>query len=339
MAEKINILVVEDNLVMQHYIKAAITANDDYHIQGIVADGLEAVEQARTLCPDIILLDLFLPGIDGIEVIKRVMASEPCPIVVISSELDRNDRDLSFEAQKAGAVDVLPKPKGMQPKDFDAFVDQLSSTIRITSQIKVAGKRLKTRTMEPPSQLPYVLDLDFELLLIGSSTGGPAALYRLLESIAPDFSYSVVVAQHMASGFTEGLCQWLGKTGCKVKIAQNGEFMQPGVVYLAEDDRHIVVGANRRLLQLEMKATFTPSVDKLFLSAADRFNGKMCAAILTGMGSDGTEGMQALHHKGVFTIAESQDSCVIFGMPKAAIASGAIKSILHLDEIAAILAR
>lgn len=334
MAEPVRILLVEDNLVMQYYIKAAISEQPDFAIAAIAADGLEAVEQAVSLRPDVILLDLYLPSIDGIEVIYRVMQQAPCPIVVISSELDRAGRDLSFEAQKAGAVDILAKPKGMQEADYRTFADQLSAIIRALAGSAVA--RLPSSVDLAPTA--YALKVQFDLLLIGASTGGPAALYRLLETIGPDFDYSVVIAQHMAEGFTDSLCQWLAKTGCRVKLAAHGEPLQRATVYLAPDNRHVLIGKQQRLWLKHSPMTFTPNVDELFFSAADNYSGRICALLLTGMGSDGAEGLLKLQGSGAFTVAESEQSCVVFGMPKAAIACGAAKSILSLDEICAMLA-
>lgn len=320
---------------MQYYIKAAIEENADFHIAAITADGLDAVDKAVQLRPDVILLDLFLPTIDGIEVIQRVMEQAPCPIVVISSELDRAGRNLTFEAQSAGAVDILAKPRGMEEEDFRQFAEKLATVIRGLGA--TATPRVPPQSAQPLVQPDVAIHVSFDLLLIGASTGGPAALYRLLEMMGPVFSYPVVVAQHMADGFTESLCEWLGKTGCTVKVASHGETMRPATVYLAPDNRHIRIGADNCLWIMDRPMTFTPNVDVLFQSAVDNYRGRICAVLLTGMGSDGAEGMLKLKTAGAFTIAESESSCVVFGMPRAAILAGAAKSILSLDEIGALL--
>ncbi len=337
---KIRILVVEDNLVVQQYIKAALKENPSNKLVEIVSDGLEAVEKAIQLQPDIILLDLFLPGIDGIDVIKRVMHQCPCPIVVISGELDRKDRDLTFEAQRAGAVAVLAKPRGMEQDDFLRFSKELCRAVETMSKVKVVRRWFDQRSNKKavPVASHSLLAVKCDLLLIGSSTGGPAALYKILEAIAPDFSYKVLISQHIAAGFVETLASWLEKTGCKVKLANHGEQMQAGNVYLPPDCKHLEVGSGESLMVVEDEhARFTPSVDRLFLSAANNFKGEMCALILTGMGDDGTIGMTKLFEKGALTVAESEASCVIYGMPMMAVQAGAIKAILSLDEICSAL--
>lgn len=333
--EKIRILLVEDNLVVQQYLKAALQTRPENEVIGIVADGNEAVECAVNLKPDIILLDLFLAGMDGIDVIGHVMHYAPCPIIVISGELDRKDRDLAFEAQRAGAVSVMPKPYGMEAEQFTAFSSELCHLVSLMAKVKVTRRWYKqANNISTPLMTQPLLRIDCELLVIGSSTGGPAALYRILESIGANFPFAVLIAQHIAKGFAQTLCDWLGKTGCKVSIPIEGEQLKPGQVYLAPDDHHMVLDEELRLQLIDDESRiFLPNVDLLFQSVAKFYNGKTCALLLTGMGNDGAMGMVDLYRKGALTVAESETSCVIYGMPKAAVEAGAVRAKLSLDEI------
>ncbi len=335
----IRILVVEDNLVVQHYVRSALSVDSKNEILAIVDNGIDALKAAIRMKPDVILLDLFLPGMDGMDVIRHVMSEAPCPIVVLSAELDRKDQDLTFEAQRSGAVSVLAKPQGMEPAQFQAFSDNLCKTVQLMAQVKVTRRWLPTAAVSPAVEPSLLASGDrWDLLAIGSSTGGPAALYSLLEALGAAFNFPVLIAQHIAPGFGATLCEWLAKTGCPICIPEHGEKAQAGKVYLAPDDRHLVYGAGGVLFHVENPAArFTPSVDMLFDSIAPHPTGQVAAIILTGMGNDGTAGMHHLYRQGAQTIAEAESSCVVFGMPAAAIAAGVVRSVLPLSDIAELL--
>lgn len=333
-SDSIRILLVEDNLVVQQYLKAALQQRPEHQIVGVIGDGAVAAEEAVRIQPDLILLDLFLPGMDGIDVIHHVMHHAPCPIIVISGELDRKDRDLAFEAQRAGAVSVIPKPCGMEPEQFQAFSGELCHLVRLMAKVKVTRRWSKQPAVLADEPLQSLLKIDCDLLVIGSSTGGPAALYRILETLGGKIPFAVLIAQHIAAGFGATLCEWLAKTGCHVCIPQDGQILQKGQVYLAPDDRHMVLDEQWRLrLPQDSSCIFTPNVNMLFESVAMHYHGRVCALLLTGMGNDGAAGMAALYRKGVLTIAEAESSCVIFGMPKSAIEAGVVRAKLPLDEI------
>ncbi|MEZ5435675.1 MAG: chemotaxis-specific protein-glutamate methyltransferase CheB [Pseudomonadales bacterium] len=339
MENTIRILVVEDNLVVQHYIRGALSTEPCNEIIAVIDNGIDALQAISTLKPDVVLLDLFLPGMDGIDVIRRVMADAPCPIVVLSAELDRKDQDLTFEAQRAGAVSVLAKPVGMEAEQFQQFSQTLCKTIKLMSQVKVTRRWLSTPNTPPPPVIPTSTTAprtlkDCTLVAIGSSTGGPAALYSILEALGSDFPFSVLIAQHIAVGFATTLSDWLAKTGCPIHIPEQGEVMQRGQVYLSPDNKHLVLGANQTLFHVDNpSARFTPSVDMLFDSVAHNYSGKIAAIILTGMGNDGTAGMHHLYRRGALTIAEDESSCVVFGMPAAAIAAGIVTHTKSLPAI------
>lgn len=337
----IHVLVVEDNRVVQQYIKAALATDNGITVCGFADNGISGLSQALQVRPHVILLDLYLPGMDGIELIERVMHEAPCPIVVLSGELDRHDRDLAFEAQRAGAVCVLPKPQGITNQQFETFSGSLCRTIHLMSQVKVTRRWLRVPTAVPIESInfpPLASSHPFKLVAIGCSTGGPSALYSLLDGLGGYFPFSVVVAQHIEKGFGDTLCEWLNKTGCVVRIPLQGEVLQPGVVYLAPDDRHLVIGPGSHCHLVDNpEARFTPSVDMLFDSIAENIHDSVCAMLLTGMGSDGASGLLHLYRKGAYTVAEDQNSCVVFGMPAAAIEVGAVHQVAELNVIGAML--
>lgn len=342
--EKIRVLLVEDNLVVQKYLSSALATDAEINLLALANDGLDAVKKAIELKPNLILLDLMLPKMDGIDVIQRVMHQAPCPIVVISSELDRKDRDLPFEAQRAGAVDILAKPFGMDFDSFQEFSENLCRTVRTMSKIKVTRRWFFEKVKKGSDPADY--DLDFAvlglprleiksgLLVIGSSTGGPSALYEIVSHLPEHFQFSVLIAQHITEGFSETLASWLSKTGNEVRIPKDGEPIEIGGIYLAADGCHLVIGPDKCLHQVrDSRPRYTPSIDMLYESVEENYSGKVCAMILTGMGDDGARGMEKLFRSDVLTIAEAEESCVIFGMPKVAINSGAVKSILSLGDI------
>lgn len=335
LVKKIRVLIVEDNLVVQQYLQAALVGAEGFTVVDVVDNGIDAVKKNMAMKPDVILLDLFLPGMDGIAVIDEVMSHAACPIIVISGELDRKDRDLNFEAQRSGAVEVMEKPKGMSSEKFARFSEELRHTIKIMAEVKVTTRKLKVAKPLPSFTRDLQPADNWSLVVIGASTGGPAALYKMLTLMAKKMdNFSVLIAQHMTAGFSETFCGWLANTGCQVKIASQGESPKKGWIYLANDNQHLVMGADEKLYQRDNPgARFTPSVDMLFESVACHYRGKICAIMLTGMGNDGTQGMLQLKTKGATCIAEDESSCVIYGMPRAAIAAGAAQYVMPLEQI------
>ncbi|HSC76355.1 MAG TPA: chemotaxis protein CheB [Pseudomonadales bacterium] len=337
----VRVLVIEDNRVVQHYIAAALKTDKTIQVLSIADNGNTGLELALQLKPDVILLDLFLPGMDGLTIIQHIMRDSPCPIVVLSGELDHQDRDLAFEAQRAGAVSVLRKPQGMEAAQFNAFSQNLCRTVQLMSQVKVTRRWLQDATPFATAahcekqKFPVTENSrQYSIVLIGCSTGGPSALYQLLDQLPPTFPFTLVIVQHIEQGFGETLCEWLRKTGCNVRVPENGESLEAGVVYLAPDNQHLVVGPGGYFHRVDNPAAkFTPSVDMLFDSVASNVDDPVCAIILTGMGNDGTAGMQHLYRKGAMTIAEDESSCAVFGMPAAAIKAGVVHRVEPLSGI------
>jgi two-component system chemotaxis response regulator CheB len=270
------------------------------------------------------------------------MAEHPVPIVVVTSlDLDR-ELGLSLQATRLGAVSVLKRPSRVGDPSHKAFVGKLIEQVKLMSAVKVIQRTRATTQVEPSSETDHPAPTPIpvpstRIVAMGSSTGGPAALHRILGALPADWSVPILIVQHISFGFVEGLASWLDKASpVHVKVAQPGERIQPGVVYIAPDDRHMRVDRQGRiaLSQTEPVGGHRPSITPLFQSVARAYGPAAMSVILTGMGADGALGMQALRQAGAITIAQDEASCVVFGMPKEAIALGAVQHVVPLDQIA-----
>lgn len=313
------VLLVEDSQVVRTYVEGIIRQAPDMEMLPSASDGAAGVRTAVAARPDVILMDLELPLLDGIAAIREIMAKAPCPIVVLSAYLESPERDRTFESFQAGAVEVLSKPGGLGDDAVTSFRDRLLRTIRLMAEARVIRRvagRSAARTVEDRA-IPRASWRDYDIVVIGASTGGPPILYDLLRELTPPFPLPIVVGQHIIPGFEQGLATWLGRTGHRTTIARAGERPEPGVVYVARADRHLAVhGAGFDLRAAD--GALAPSVNVLFESAADVFGERVVALLLSGMGSDGARGLAALRRRGALTIAQTGETCVVDGMPAAA---------------------
>jgi two-component system, chemotaxis family, protein-glutamate methylesterase/glutaminase len=341
----VRVLIVEDSVTMQMMLSELLSSDPDIQVVGVASDGLEGVNQTKALKPDIVTMDIRMPRMDGFEATRRIMSECPTPIVVVSASIDSPDLNISFNAMKAGALDIVEKPKG-DAKDFNTIRDRLITAVKLMSEVKVI--RRKNR-LEPVSTRPVpVAELSSgtlnavktkrpALLAIGSSTGGPAALNVVLKCLPRDLSVPVVIVQHISNGFTKGLVDWLQiESVLPLKIGQQDQRVYPGEVYFAPDDHHLIM-LKRGILGLQKSPPVSfvrPSVTVLFQSVAKHYGDQALGVILTGMGDDGAAGLKEMRDNGAITLAQDEASCVVFGMPKAAIELGAARHILPLEQIA-----
>jgi two-component system chemotaxis response regulator CheB len=273
------------------------------------------------------------------------MAEYPAPIIVVTSaDLDR-EAHISSQAARLGAVHVMKRPEGTTTAGYKAFAAKLIEQVKLMSTVRVVHRARSGTGLSPsasPAATPPLVrvgaaPVKTDIVAIGSSTGGPAALYKILSELPADFPAPIVIVQHISFGFVEGLASWLDTASpLQVKVGKQGERIQAGSVYIAPDGQHMLVDRFGKisLNEAEMVGGFRPSVTPLFESVA-RANGPAAmGVILTGMGADGAVGMQSLHQAGAITLAQDQASCVVFGMPKEAIALGAIQHIVPLDKVA-----
>ena len=341
----IRVLIVDDSAVLRQSTRFILESDSELRVVGEASNGMEAITLVGRLRPDVITMDIRMPKMDGFEAIRQIMAEHPAPIIVVTSaDLDR-EAHISSQAARLGAVHVMKRPEGTTTAGYKAFAAKLIEQVKLMSAVRVVHRTLSgaghSPSASPAATLPLVrvgvAPVKTELVAIGSSTGGPAALHKILSELSADFPAPIVVVQHISFGFVEGLANWLDTASpLQVKVGKQGERMQAGSVYIAPDGQHMQVDRFGKisLNEAEQVGGFRPSVTPLFDSVARANGAAAMGVILTGMGADGAVGMQSLHRAGAITIAQDEASCVVFGMPKEAIALGAIQHIVPLDKVA-----
>jgi two-component system chemotaxis response regulator CheB len=276
-----------------------------------------------------------MPVMDGFEATRRIMAERPTPIIVVSSVVGSADAQASFRAIQAGALDVLEKPAGLGQADFQRIRDRLISAVKLMSEVKVVGRRCAEPQTPMPGPRAERRRAVPAAVLVGSSTGGPAVLYSLLKSLPAEFQLPIVIVQHMTSGFTQSLVDWMQTATCRpIQLARHQQRMAPGTVYFAPEDHHLII-LRRGVLGLNQEPPVSfvrPSATVLFESAAHQYGNEVAGLLITGMGDDGATGLKAIHDKGGVTLVQNEASCVVFGMPKKAIDLGAADYILPPDS-------
>jgi two-component system chemotaxis response regulator CheB len=345
---RIRVLVVEDSLTVRKRIVEVLTADPDFEVVGEAEDGKRGIELCASLRPDVVTLDMMLPLLSGVAVTEYVMAYCPTPILIVSSSTNRGELFKTYDALAAGALDVLEKPAGDDSdRDWDA---RFVSTVKLVSRIRVITHpraRLGATArapLDPPEPARTAVDAGSpSLVVIGASTGGPAALVELLGALPSGFSLPVLLVLHLGRAFASAFADWLGtQSPLPVAYARDGEPLpdhrQPRLV-VAPADRHLVVqGGRLRLSDAPERHSCRPSVDVLFESVATTLGSRTAACLLTGMGRDGASGLLAIRKAGGSTIAQDEASCVVFGMPREAIAMSAADMVLPPREIAKALA-
>jgi two-component system chemotaxis response regulator CheB len=307
-------------------------------VVGEARNGKEAIALCHELEPDIITMDIRMPVMDGYQAIRHIMTESPRPIVVLTTTQSDVELGTSFKAVELGALSVVSKPQG--PAGEDPEADKLIAQVKAMAGVKVVSRRpwLLEDTPEPPPRQPRRRPSpgSVRLIAIGASTGGPPALQIVLSKLPASLSVPVVVVQHISPGFVHGLTRWLNQAApLRVKLAESGECLHPGTVYLAPDDHHLLVKqSGRARLKDDPKIDgHRPSATALFESVAQSYGQAAVGVLLTGMGSDGARGLKALHEAGGHTLAQDEETCVVFGMPKQAIALGAAEEVLPLEQI------
>ena len=343
----IRVLVVDDSAVLRQSTKFILESDPDLKVIGEAVNGVDALELVDRLRPDVITMDIRMPKMDGLEAIRQIMAARPAPIVVVTSiDLDR-ELGVTAQATKLGAVSVLRRPESVASPSYRTFATSLIQQVKLMSSVKLVHRPLDGRNQQaaPPSGNIASLGAlnrttKTEIVAIGSSTGGPAALHKLLTGLPSSFPLPIVVVQHISFGFVKGLAEWLNDAcQIRVKVGEQGERLQGGTAYIAPDDCHLMVDRFNKitLSSSEPVGGFRPSVTPLFQSTAHNYGAAAIGVILTGMGSDGAAGMLAMKQAGALNLAQDEASCVVFGMPKEAIALGAVHHIVPLDKMAAMI--
>ncbi|BDD01853.1 chemotaxis-specific protein-glutamate methyltransferase CheB [Persicobacter psychrovividus] len=338
MQHKKGVLVVDDSSIMRHLIKDVVEQDESLRVVGTANNGRDAVMQNESLRPDILLLDMNMGGYDGLFAVKQIMnGPAPVPIIILSA-LGNTDMDPILTALKEGAFDYVNKSADHH-SDIHAIKTVLFEKIRTALATDVsaltAAKQLKSNTA------PHTFEqqLAYDIICVGASTGGPSAVEAFVTKIPENLPVPIVITQHMPASFIPSFGQRLNSlTKKKVIIAKSGTLLEPGAIYLLPG------GVNTVLREVHGKVKFRPtkmqfasynepSIDGLISSAVDIFGRRCIGVIMTGMGRDGAEGMLRIHHAGGLTVAQSEESCVVYGMPKAANHLGAIQHNIKLQEL------
>jgi two-component system chemotaxis response regulator CheB len=341
---KIRVLIVEDCRVIRQFLEYIIQQDPRLEIAGAVGTAEEALRVLDRLAPDVISMDIRLPGMNGFEATQRIMAERPTPIVVISASGERENLGTTMNALQAGALTVLEKPVGTTSAEYAALAERICTQLAIMSQVKVVRRRGGAALAHPGSALP-TLTLErhtvrrpnqHRALGIVASTGGPNALVQILGGLGADFPLPILLVQHIIPTFLEGFASWLERA-CpfSVAVVKDREIPLAGTVYLASQDRHLRLESG--VLRTDSSKAICaqrPSGTVLFESMAKTLGEDALGVLLTGMGQDGAEGLLRIRKNGGHTIAEHESSAVVYGMPAEAVRLGAACESLPLSAIA-----
>ncbi len=340
---RIRVLVVDDSALMRKLIPQMIEDDPAIEVVGTAMDGSFALKKIEELKPNVVTLDLQMPGMNGIDTLKEIMRHNPLPVIVVSSH-STEGASVTFKALGLGAVDFVTKPQDATAHMTEAGAE-LKAKIKAAADSRVVRPRRWQESVGPHEKISFTKPgpPPTKIVPIGISTGGPQALEFLLAQLPPDFPGAIIIVQHMPDGFTDMFARRLDEIcSLRVKEAQSGDTLQAGRVLVCPGNRHMRV---KRLtmgdvivLNDEVRVNgHRPSVDVLFHSAAEEFGPQTVAVLMTGMGDDGASGLGAIKAAGGITIAQSEESCVVFGMPKAAIERGYATRIVALDVMASTL--
>ncbi|MBU3629093.1 chemotaxis protein CheB [Polynucleobacter sp. AP-Reno-20A-A9] len=336
-AAPIRVLLVEDSPLQLHIIKSVLDADAHIEVVGTAMNGAEALNLLPVVRPDVICTDYHMPVMDGLEFIQKAVKIYPCPILVLSISVQPDQVDNIFKLLSAGAIDVMPKPRatgGIIGKE-DGL--KLVERIRIINGVKYIPRK-KGQPIPPPSAKCLIPRLVLpKIIVMGASTGGPQAFEVILSGLKNHFSIPIVCIQHISHGFLAGMLTWLrGICPLIIETATEGGFPMPGHIYFPPDGMHLTFSNNGAFVICppNLDDMYCPSIDKLFHSTAEVYGNSAVAVILSGMGRDGANGMKTIFDAGGDTVAQDEDSSIIFGMPAVAINLGVICNVLSANEIA-----
>lgn len=343
---KTKVLIVDDSAYTRQTLKKILEEVSSLEVVGIASDGIDAMAKTLRLRPDIITLDFEMPEMDGFSFLRWLMKERPTPVIMVSSHADSKT---VFKALELGAVDFIAKPTRRASVELQTIEKDLIRKIKGIKDIRldVLSRNLELLKSDEIVTTPEVRNKQhaIDVVAIGSSTGGPAALQIILTRLPSDFQSAILVSQHMPKGFTGPLAERLDRLSqLKIKEAEEGDQICKGTVYVCPGGVHLGISQKKQELVIALKEgkltdKYTPSVDYMMTSAAEHYGASAMGVILTGMGNDGRSGMLEIKTKGGYTIAEAESSAVVFGMPGEAIKNGAVETVLPISEIPSAIIR
>jgi two-component system chemotaxis response regulator CheB len=342
MKQKTSVVIIEDSALMRKELAAIINSSADLKVIGVAYDGRKGLEMVKALSPDVVTIDINMPDMDGLTVLQHIMIESPRPCVIISAYTGKDSLE-TFEALELGAVDFVQKPSGEISRDIASQSREIIRSIRDAANANLAVMTLAENVVpvtSGPAQRVIAQDVPTQVVVVGVSTGGPRTLMQVVPELAATLGAPVIIVQHMPENFTNGFAKRLDTySTLQVRETVDGEELLNDEIYVVRGGHHLVLKKEKGRVYIHLRRAdkndiIAPSVDLALHSAIDIFGKKVVGVILTGMGSDGCDGMKRLHTLGGITIAESKDSAVIFGMPKEVIDAGASSVVAPADRIA-----
>jgi len=333
----IRVLLVDNSSLALTILQKLLSNTSRIEVVGTATNGREALELIPGIRPDVICTDIHMPGMDGAEMTREIMKTNPLPILLVTISGSNGTDNKTFKALEYGAVDVFQKPRAFKDSISHEMSRDLIQKIEMVSGVYPIRRSQSSHAFRKP-KLPgsFVTGKTIKMIGIGASTGGPNVLQVIFNSLPQNFPVPILCVQHIEKGFLPGLVDWLGShTRLKVRIARSGELPEPGVVYFPEDDTHLKIDQHLRLnssSELPVNG-HRPSVDVLFNSLAEFYGPAALAILLTGMGNDGAEGMRRIWDREGTTLIQNEESCVVYGMPQRALELNGVRYSLSPDEI------
>lgn len=342
----VRVLIVEDSYVSRELLKYIFTKGGGIEVIGMVGRGEDALQFLETMKPDkpdVITMDIEMPGLDGYTTTRRIMETRPVPIVIISVGFQYPSAEKTFKAMQAGAVAAVGKPPAPTHPDFSVKTRELIGLVKAMAKVPVVRRyaNIPKTSAAPAIDIADIkTDKNYKMIVIGASTGGPPVLQTILSRLPKPFPLPIVIVQHIASGFTSSLAEWLSNTcGMNVVLAKDNTIATPGVAYIAPHGSHTTISASGafKLQKAAENEILVPAVNPLFKSAAAVMGSSCIGILLTGMGKDGAEGLLDLKNSGALTIIQDKITSIVYGMPREAEKLGAAQLILPPEEIASAL--
>ena len=349
MSTIIKVVVVDDSAFMRKAISTMLKKDSDIEVVGIAKNGSEGLDMVRKLNPDVVTMDIEMPVMDGLTALRHIMMEMPRPVIMVSS-LTTEGAEATLKAMEYGAVDFIPKQLSKVSLDIVKIEEELQSKVKAVARKKARTSRLaalqrpvRLRKPPPPALVPRTGRLVRDLIAIGVSTGGPPAVQKILSELPASFPGTILIAQHMPKAFTGPFAKRLNESSAlTVKEAEDGDMVRPGWVFIAPGGKHIKI--NQRVSRIDVvvsdepkDALYKPSANVLFSSVAGGVGKRAMCVLLTGMGNDGLLGARELKAIGAKILAQSEETCVVYGMPKAVVDDGLVDKIVDLEDMAEML--